>query len=910
MGESLKALGKDWFSGFTLADENLAQHIEKSISKAKAFAIEKQGGFRGCSIIVPCGYGKGLGIRHNFDSDYHWMLTVINSHDIDTLSNDSDCKPHRIWRIIESLQQLRKMEVKLFNFNGFLNLYAYAKDNNYCIVPHEFFKESSRAPSEILLNIPSNSQIELRRKVLKDTEKLLVYHHQLGAIKVFRAFGGDSLFSTDDKYDIYCPENINENIFQVIYIDDDSKIWIEQEILHDYDFSMQFQFFDAALSWIKKIFTVIGHENLIIPDNLQVWHLSFNFPEDPDKIKECPDPDKILSSFSNEFVSPVLYSRFGLEFYYGIRSEDNLSEQALILSLVSFICGFNPAAEIDKVLQKIIESPAARFIHFFVAKNYREYFIKDKTDPIYIEQTDENNIKLNFGWNCRKRSEGNIIEGKESCKNYLNKMVEFTWRIIKSKLEFLNRELLIESLLINMEYAHHQKQRWERTYKANLAIQKDKENLRAVVNDKIGRINAVSMSTRLIIEMAICESPLNGGRKPGKLDIQELICLASMMHHLGGLSEAINYDAVEPRLIISTFGDILYDHDFEDIIVKTYSSAVNEKLLASIIEDYPNYLFEQQPTGTVDHLFEDKFMSSWIDEFGFSVDDARFFRDKLENYGFELNKLVYKISHKELLKLFDEEKQETIDNIIKGLVIPHRSSWTIIPSPFKPTDWQPWRFRRRYSLIMRPIIRFDDSNFLISPQLVHDGFSYLVRSCHSATIDENHFSSRLMKKWVGDKRNNVGLAFNKEVADRLRSLGWKTKTEIKLTEILNKKLPDFGDIDVFAWNEKLNMVAVIECKDLSFAKTQGEIARQLFDFKGQKKIKGKKDRLLKHIDRINVLNDNLIQLSNFTQINSDNNINGYVVFSNPVPMIFNEKRSYKDQIDFLVFDQLEQLGRK
>jgi hypothetical protein len=62
LGESLKALGKDWFSGFTLADENLAQHIEKSISKAKAFAIEKQGGFRGCSIIVPCGYGKGLGM--------------------------------------------------------------------------------------------------------------------------------------------------------------------------------------------------------------------------------------------------------------------------------------------------------------------------------------------------------------------------------------------------------------------------------------------------------------------------------------------------------------------------------------------------------------------------------------------------------------------------------------------------------------------------------------------------------------------------------------------------------------------------------------------------------------------------------------------------------------------------------
>lgn len=714
----------------------------------------------------------------------------------------------------------------------------------------------------------------------------------------------------DYKYDIYCPEDINKNVFQFIYIDNVFQIWIEQEIIHDYDLSIQIQFVDAALSWVKKIFTVVAHENLIIPDNLQVWHLSFNFPENPDNIEEFPGADKILSSFSNEFVNPVLYSRFGQEFYYGLRSEDNFSEQALILSLVSYIGSFNPTADIAEILQKIIESSAARHLHLFVAQKYRDYFIKDKTEPIYIEQTDENNIKLNFGWICRDKREGNRIEGKELCKDYLNKIVESTWEIIKSKLEIFNRELLIESLLINMEHAYHQKQRWERTYKANLAIQKDKENLRSVVDDKIGRINAVSLSTRLIIEMAICESPLNGGKKAGILDIQELMCLASMMHHLGGLSETINYDAVKPMLVISAFGDILYNLDFEETILKSYTSAVNSTFLATSVQEYKNNLLEQMPTGEVNHLFEDNFMNSWIDEFGFSVDDARFFRDQLEEYGYRLNKLVYKISYNDLLGLFDEEKKEIVERIIRGLEIFHRNFWTIIPPPFKSTDWQPWRFRRRYSLIMRPLVRFDDSNFLISPQLIHDSFYYLVRSCSDAAIDENHFSSRLMRKWIGDARKNNGLAFNKKVADRVQELGWETRIEIKLTEILNKKLPDFGDIDVFAWNKKLKIVALIECKDLNFAKTQGEIARQLYDFKGQKNENGKKDRLLKHIERINVLNNNLTQVSTFTQIHSGLDIKGYVVFSNPVPMLFNDIRFYKDQIDFLIFDQLEKLGRE
>ena len=36
-------------------------------------------------------------------------------------------------------------------------------------------------------------------------------------------------------------------------------------------------------------------------------------------------------------------------------------------------------------------------------------------------------------------------------------------------------------------------------------------------------------------------------------------------------------------------------------------------------------------------------------------------------------------------------------------------------------------------------------------------------------------------------------------------------------------------------------------------------------------------------------------------------IKGYVVFSNTVPMEFNDNRLYKDEIEFLTFDQLESL---
>lgn len=907
LGESLSSLGSDWFNGFTKPDNKLSKYIDYLISEAKFSAIEKKGGRKGCTILVPCGYGKGLVLNLGFKSDNQWMLEIINSHDLDTISNDTDCNPHRIWRIVESLEQLATMGVRLMNPNGFLNLYAYAKENNYCIVPHQSFQESDSTPYGITIFMSSNYQIKLRQQVIKDSEKLQEYHHKIGAVKVVRGFT-DSLFINNDKYNIYYPETVDRDIFQCIYVSSDFKIWIEQRIIKDFDFSIQYQCFEAALSWMEKIIIVVNSAGLLIPDNLKIWNLSFNFPKDFNEIRDCPKPEEVLSCFSNKFVSPVLYSTFGTEFIDGLRQEDNFSEQALILSFISYICDFNGISDYREILNKIIESPFARHIHLFVAKKYREIFISDKQEPIHIEQTDGNNIKLNLGWSCRDRSQGNLIEGKNDCKHYLNDLVGRIWETIKKKLQVLDRESLIYDLLVNMEISDHQKERWKRTFKANLALQQDTADLYSVVNNKILLFNGASLSSRLVIEMAICECPLNGGREAGILDIQELMCLASLMHHLGGLSEAINYDAIDPKLVISTFGDVMFNQDFNNTVLESYAYKINESALSVSVNKYAEHLTESKPVETVNGLFKENFTKAWVDEFGFTIDDARSVIDTLEDYGRKQSKLIYRVSYEDILGMFDAEKLEVVKRVIEELVIYPRASWTTIPSPFKKVDWQPWRFRRRFSLIMRPFVQFDDTNFLISPQHIRNAFIYLARSCHDATLDENHFSSKLMKKWVGDARKTNGLAFNTDVANKLQELGWTVREEIKLTEILNKKLEDWGDVDVLAWNNKLKIVAVIECKDLDFAKTEGEIARQLYDFKGQQDEKGKKDRLLKHVCRLDVLSNDIDTLAKFTEMNSEFTLKGYVVFSNTVPMVFNDNRFYKDQIEFLTFEQLEHLG--
>ncbi len=906
ISESLNFMGSDWFSGFSTADNTVENKINSSILKAKSKFISNTNGKRGCTFLVMCGYGKGMSLGLDYKSDETWMLESINAHDLATISNDTDCSPHKIWRIVESSHKLSQMGVKLINPNGFLNLYAYAKENKFSLVPHSSFQDSDTNLSNILIVLPSNSQLKLRQRVNKDTEQLSVMHPQQGIIRVIRGFA-DSIFENNERYNIYCPLKIDQSLLQVVYVNDMCNIWIEQKVSNKHDFSFQFQLFESALSWIDKIISEILEFGLIIPNRLLVWELSFDFHDDKN-IKELPEIDDILNSFSNVFINSTLNSKFNTNLIDGLRLEYNYSEKALVLSILSFICEFNQNDDQINILNKIITSNSARHTHSFVAKKYREDFITDKEEPIYISQVDEQYIKLNLGWNFRDRSEGNEILGKSNCTKYLRQLVEYVWKKLQSKLKGINKEYLIEKLLVNIEKAEHQKSRWKRTFKANQALHGDLDELHSIAHNKISELNGASLSSRLLIEMAICECTLANSEPLGIIDIQELLCFASMMHHYGGISDAIQYEAIEPKLVLSTLGDVMFVHDFNDQILESYVSVLNHQTFSASAERYAEHLVESNPVESVSGLFESDFNNAWFGEFGFTIDETRVFIDHIEDYGCNIDKLVYRITVSELLALFDPKMLTVAKRIIQEFEIIPREIWNKIPSPFKPTDWQPWKFRRRYSLAFRPIVRITNTDLLISPQHFKTSFIYLLRSCHSAILDENHFTNTLMVKWIGQTRAKNGLAFNTKTAKKLHDVGLKVREEIKLTEVLSRKLEkDYGDIDVLAWDIDKKVVLVIECKDLEFAKNQSEIARQIFEFKGQLNSKGKQDRLLKHVKRMEVLKNNINALSNFTGINTGLVIKGFVVFSNTVPMIFDENRLHKDLIEFLTFEQINHI---
>ena len=106
----------------------------------------------------------------------------------------------------------------------------------------------------------------------------------------------------------------------------------------------------------------------------------------------------------------------------------------------------------------------------------------------------------------------------------------------------------------------------------------------------------------------------------------------------------------------------------------------------------------------------------------------------------------------------------------------------------------------------------------------------VLRWFYEGEIHSSQARSPEMKSWIGRANSVERLKFNSEVAIRMRELGWQVDQEVRLTKLLKRPFDrDYGDIDVLAWRADSRRVLIMECKDVQYRKTIGEIAEQISD---------------------------------------------------------------------------------
>lgn len=868
-----------------------------------------------------CGWGRSVGFEMNNLAYDNWFIEAISSFDLTVLSHSSEFKALDLWRLIVSKRKFEEHNTEISNVNGLLNLYAWAKSLDFHLIPHHQFQDVPYSEKPGLITIQTNSLRDARYEYyfsVDEHQKINPYNNLVRLQKS----SGQSFFKEEKQTPLYISvtDALDSNLLSV-YEGEKIDWWctIQVNDTENSSSDLIYRIWDAATRWLAKATPILEREiNITNRFNSVLWELRWKKIQNTEahvlsQVK-VENLDDLNIKIQNNKIS-VLYPDNLIPLFY---SEYNDAERKIILGFVIgindlFALGLNNS-KIELLVSQIMNGRDARFLHFFIQENSLEYLSQNLVEPILISKFDDAIARIGLGWLDHSPAGENKILGVEACCSYLNKMVDKVWLGLKEKLSFFDRESLIISLLENICSIYKNTLQWNRTIRASLACHLDKEDVLSQSGLRKAELNGGLMASRLAIEIAICECPQEHGKTHGKLEIAEILQSIALLHNLGLWSDAIKFGMIEPELVISSFGEIMFNQYFFENVVTPYGKAINSKMLSIESKNYSRYFSEQEELKSIEGFFDKNFIRAWEEEFGFSIDTLRNFAQLLEEYSVEKGEIILKISLNEIADI--SEHKFSISTTHLHLMLDYfslfpRKSWDFVPDGFSSSDWYPWKYGRRLSLVARPIIKLDEDTenptYLICSYIFTQSYIHVLRSTYEADFDDKYFKSKIMRKWIGKKRNITGHQFNKDVANALIEIGWEAISDIKSPALLNKKFDtDYGDIDVFAWNKANGRVLAIECKDLQFAKTSGEIAAQINEFRGVITPKGKPDRLKKHLIRIDELNKNKHLLKKNLHLHDGVKIETHLVFSNIVPMAYFDDPVFQN-VRVTFFDSLRKI---
>jgi hypothetical protein len=861
-------------------------------------------GYRaGMTLLVGCGIGRAATRFPVPRLPKGWRFQAISAADLHTLCWLNDFNSLSMWRLLESEERLKELGITLLNMNGLLNLVGCSRSLEGHLVPHgdipdEFAKDNLQGT----IVVEQNALRRVRGAVLHFIDPHCAQTRDGRWLKLYKE--GRSIFKEDSwQPSYYAYDDRGSGGFPLTAYESPSHVWwCDLDIADKSARPYARERMRMLQTWLCRGVPVMERALAGLPAGPLllkcIFHGQLGDKEGSGKRDRLTFEDaKAAITPSIDHANAALTLTVDARFEEALFHPENIAERALVECLLegfAALAGRNISdPDRDALLREIIPNAHARQAHAVLAASFRDH-VRDSVwaAPVTVDADDDAFLKLGLGWRLRKRAQGGDIVGRQECLSYLNPLVELLETEVCQELRLLDRRSVIAIALLNHESAAVDRDNWSRTAAAVLALHNDRSATRETMAERESDLSAVFLTSRLLIEFAICECPLAGGRKMGRLDLSRLMAKIMMIHRLGGWSDAIRWDGMEPRLRITPLGDIHANHSFYDYILAPFARVASDLRVDEDVNSYAEGFEEVEATPTDTSPWPDEFWQAWEEEVGGTFDEVRKFLDILEDTILNSQRAFVSIKKSQLLEVCSGETTMSpiaAGRIVDNLTLASRPRWRTVPEGFNEKDRFPWRFRRRLSVLRKPLIQIDlsdDPTFILAPGLVREAVVYMLRNYHRGDFPRWQLKPK-MKSWAGFSRNKMGSAFALKVAERLTELGWNTAVEKKVTEILRTGFDrDFGDVDVLAWNAATGRLLLCECKDLQYRKTEGEIAEQLSDYRGDVDDDGKRDDLRKHLDRLDLITQHLPKLQTFVGMSETPRVEGHLIFSNPVPMQF------------------------
>jgi hypothetical protein len=919
--DGLDGFLRDGLGGTNADPECLSAALSLHLSRASAEARKHTEFHDAITLLVGCGFGRGLSLELKGGLPECWRLEFTAAHDLVTLNWLPEFDALSLWRLLDSREAVGRQGTFLLNVNGLINLVAWSRELGGHLVPHgQLPDDFAKSGYERIVVVRQNALRNLRHRVIRQWNPRRVLDSDGRWVKVIRL--DESPFEEDNLAPLYgSEEDIRQGKLRAVYMAPKRPWWIEIVPPELASRESIYQHWMMLCVWLRRAAPILDDAYESLPRVPISFRVAFEEiqgatsgavrPKSADELRSLL---RVLAEAGSDTIRVIV----GRGFHDGFFQPENFAERALVEALVAGAATASGAYvepdTLENLANRICPNSQARWIHRFQARFFRDYVGAEiGGSPTLIDPVDDAASRIGRGWRVRSRDSSADISGITECTSYLNELVRVVLDDLCELLQRLDRRLFVKDIILNHEAAAHDRDVWKRTAQANLALHEDKEGTVRAILEHHGRLNVCFLASRILLEAAICECPLQGGRIPGLIDLSRAMALAVQAYHYGGWSDAFHWGAAEPRIRITPLGDVHMKHDFIDAVYEPFGRAVGQEHVRQDTDSYAELYTPVKILPSVSGVLERQFLDAWQAESGVSVDGFRAFLDRLEALHREPVRALLDFPRSALVEMLAASAGVSSTNALGALSIltlAPRQEWRVVSGGFVEKDWFPWRFRRRLSVLRRPFLQIDgedDPTIIVAPGLVRDALFATMHSFHSGEIPSWQVRSSEMRTWIGHANHIQRTEFNSKVALRMRELGWQAKPEVKVTEILGRSLGrNYGDIDVLAWRPDSGRVLAMECKDLQFNKTLGEVAEQLADFRGETRPDGKRDPLKRHLDRLEVLAAYKLDVSRALKLAAPAQIEGHLVFKNPVPMRFAWERM-ATRIRLSLFAELDRL---
>lgn len=906
--DTLQGFEKDGFVGHTPyepTEDFISEKITAFCEHAEQLGTVKEG----VTVIISCGIGRasfGLAPQLSPEVSGNWDTVFLSAPDAETLTL-LEVTPQTVLRICRAERSLTQLGVNIFNLNGFPNLLAWARSLGDHLVDHGGIPEQAQS-GPLRLILPTDMVLDLRKERAEKVDRHMAALPDGHLVQIHRL--GDSIFEDDKSRPLYVDEHRDDEYgFRLVYRSERLDCWCEVQPASSYER------WKMLHTWLPRIGEALSTSDCVEPSASLLFRIHFSIDAPTEEASEVPQPDEIAESISVDVDHDerTVTVHVGEAFELGLGLSENVSESMLVRRMVegalSLLSGRADPEAAQNLHQVIVPNTDSRALHRFHARRYRD-FVRDSIldSPVKVDSIDEATNRLGLGWRFRSKELGPDIDGKGNCSAFLNDVVRGVEDDLCSDLRAFNRRELAMHALGNHEAAMVMQQRLRNTARANLGLHRDKAAATRTILSEEFENNASLLASRVLVELAICECPEKGGVVPGKSDLSQLMSKLLLAIQYGKWSDAIYFDAMEPSLKVTPLGDIHANITFLTDVVEPFGRIAGDAILSGSVESYSQNFHEPDLVSAVEEKLDPRFLAAWEAETGLSIDNCRRFVDLLEDDGIAKQRAVFPMTWLEIRNVL-ETQLPSWEAIVSAFLIRPRRSWRDVPENASEKDLWPWRFRRQFSLIRRPLVQLGvepDSDLIVAPGLVRDSLVHAMTGYIEGSFPHWQLASKQMRSWFGTAADERGHAFTVHVAERVRQLGLEAQSEVRVRTILAGRENDrFGDIDVLCWDAEAGRVLLLECKDLHFHKTVGEIAEQIQSYRGDGTGKDR-DEMRKHIDRTNAIRADQPALQRYLKCQRKLTIESWIVFRRPVPILLSWADG-KSGVRVTTFDQFKSI---